>query len=97
MSVRVFIKRTIPEDKKKEVLPLMIKLRAIATHQPGYICGETLVNANDLEEFVVISTWKDLDTWTAWKTSPQREDIDFQIKDILGNEAGYQSYFSGIL
>ncbi|HEA65926.1 MAG TPA: antibiotic biosynthesis monooxygenase, partial [Desulfobacterales bacterium] len=62
MSVKVMIKRKVPDDKKADILPLIIKLRRMATSQPGYICGETLVNADDKSEYVVISTWNDLDS-----------------------------------
>ena len=42
MAVQVLIRRKIMETKAKEVSPLIVKLRSLATIQPGYICGETL-------------------------------------------------------
>ena len=95
MVVKVIIKRKIPEDRKAEVLPLIIQMRALATSQPGYICGETLVNSDDLEEFIVISSWNDLDSWSAWRLSKQRAEIDNKLEALLEEKTEYKSYFSG--
>ena len=37
MAVEVLIRRKIMETKAKEVSPLIVKLRSLATIQPGYI------------------------------------------------------------
>ena len=95
MAVRVIIKRKIPEDRKAEVLPLIIQMRALATSQTGYICGETLVNSDDLEEFIVISSWNDLDSWKAWRLSNQRAELDDKIEVLLEEKTEYKSYFYG--
>ena len=63
MSVKVMTKRRVPENKMADIRPLIIKLRKMATSQPGYICGETLMNADDKREYLVVSTWNDLDSW----------------------------------
>ncbi len=83
MSVKVMIKRKVPDDKKADILPLIIKLRRMATSQPGYICGETLVNADDKREYVVISTWNDLDSWRDWQLSAQRRAFDEKLEALL--------------
>lgn len=44
MAVKVFIKRLVPQDKAKAMIPLFRQMRASATAQPGYISGETLRN-----------------------------------------------------
>ncbi|HJO61848.1 MAG TPA: antibiotic biosynthesis monooxygenase family protein, partial [Desulfobacterales bacterium] len=79
MSVKVMIKRKVPDGKKADILPLIIKLRRMATSQPGYICGETLVNADDKSEYVVIRTWNDLDSWRDWRLSAQPIKIDEEL------------------
>ena len=95
MSVKVMIKRKVSDDKKADILPLIIKLRRMATSQPGYICGETLVNADDKSEYVVISTWNDLDSWRDWRLSAQRIKIDEELEALLEVATEYNAYFYG--
>ena len=95
MAAKIIIKRIVPKDKKTEILPLIIQLRSQAAAQPGYVCGESLVNADNLEEYIVISTWKDLDCWRDWLKSPQRSEIDTKIEAILGSKTEYGAYFYG--
>ncbi len=95
MSVKVMIKRKVPDDKKADILPLIIKPRRMATSQPGYICGETLVNADDKREYVVISTWNDLDSWRDWRLSTQRKVIDEKLEALLDDPTEYNAYFYG--
>ncbi len=95
MSVKVMIKRKVPDEKKADILPLIIKLRRMATSQPGYICGETLVNADDKSEYVVISTWNDLDSWRDWRLSAQRRAFDEKLEALLDDPTEYNAYFYG--
>ncbi|MAF33947.1 MAG: antibiotic biosynthesis monooxygenase family protein [Desulfobacterales bacterium] len=95
MSVKVMIKRKVPDGKKADILPLIIKLRRMATSQPGYICGETLVNADDKSEYVVISTWNDLDSWRDWRLSAQRIKIDEELEALSEVTTEYNAYFYG--
>ena len=37
MAIEVLIRRKVMESKAKEVSPLIVKLRSLATIQPGYI------------------------------------------------------------
>jgi len=95
MSVKVMIKRSVPEKKKADILPLIIKLRETATSQPGYICGETLINADDKCEYLVVSTWYDLDSWRDWLLSAQRKAIDEKLEALLEDATEYNAYFYG--
>lgn len=40
--------------------------------KPGYITGETLINIDDPEDFIVISTWKSPEDWKNWLNSKER-------------------------
>ena len=42
MAVKIFIKRLVPQDKARAMIPLFRQMRASATTQSGYITGETL-------------------------------------------------------
>jgi antibiotic biosynthesis monooxygenase (ABM) superfamily enzyme len=45
MAIDVMIKRRVkPGRQAKELVPLILHLRALATYQPGYISGTTLCN-----------------------------------------------------
>lgn len=86
MAVKIFIKRTVPHDKAKEMIPLFRQMRASATNQPGYITGETLRSLEKSEEFIVISTWQSSEDWKKWLQSEERNEIQTKIDDLLGGE-----------
>ena len=69
MAVKIFIRRTIPEDQTHDLLPLFKRLRNLATNQSGYISGETLKRVDDPGEYLVISTWQSIDDWREWVVS----------------------------
>ena len=75
MSVKILIKRVVPEDKAKEMIPLFRQMRALATQQPGYISGETLKSLDKPDEFLVISTWQSSNDWEKWLISKERQGI----------------------
>jgi heme-degrading monooxygenase HmoA len=95
MSVKIIIVRHVPKDKEEQIRPLLMQMRSAAHAQLGYISGETLVNYDDPEEKVVISTWKSLDNWNEWLRNPERRQLQGRVDEILGEETLYQVYYSG--
>ncbi len=95
MAVKVFIKRRVPEDKARDMVPLFRKMRSLAMNQSGYISGETLRNMNDPEEYIVISSWQSSDEWVAWLKSSERQEIQSQIDTLLGGQTQYEIYHYG--
>ncbi len=95
MAVKIIISRREAKAKEEELLPLLIKLRALAASQPGYISGETWRNLEDPEETLVISTWKSVDDWEAWAASKQRVEIQEGIDALLGEKTTYGKYLYG--
>ena len=75
MAVKVLIKRTVPEDKARTMIPLFRKMREMAMGQPGYISGETLRNLETPLEFLVISKWQTSNDWKNWVDSEDRKKI----------------------
>ena len=63
MSIKVLIKRTVPQEKSREMLNLFKEMRSLATGQEGYISGETLKSTDRLDVFLVISTWASSADW----------------------------------
>ncbi len=95
MAVKIIIKRKIPKAKEAQVLPLLLELRAKAMAQPGYISGETLINVNDPEDYLVISTWKSAKDWQAWAESKERSEIQERIEKLLAEKSSVQIYYYG--
>jgi heme-degrading monooxygenase HmoA len=95
MAVKIIIVRRVPKEKQNEIRPLLLQMRAVANAQVGYVSGETLVNYDDPEENLVISTWKSLENWNQWLRNEQRIDLQSQVDRILGHETLYQIYYNG--
>ena len=71
--IRVLIERRIKPGKEMEAARLLLELRSHAMKQPGYISGETVYFLDDPSLWMVISTWTDIDSWTAWYTASDRD------------------------
>ncbi len=95
MAVKVVISRRVPVDLGPNLRPLLLKLRALAGAQSGYISGETLINVDDREDVMVLSTWNSLDEWKAWQGDSRRAEIENVIDSMLGGPAQYHAYFYG--
>ena len=95
MAIKIIIKRKVPKGKEEELVPLLVKLRSLATAQTGYVSGETLINVNDPEDYLVISTWQSVDHWKAWAGSKERSEIQDKIDALLGQKTEYGVYFYG--
>jgi len=85
--IRVLIERYLKEGKREDLIPLLMKLRAEAMHQPGYVTGETLVSTEDPSVITVLSTWRSLDDWNAWEKSEPRLKLYWQIEPLLKDKA----------
>jgi len=94
MAVQVLIRRKIMETKENEVSPLIVKLRSLATVQPGYICGETLncIDPPGCNEYLVRSTWHSVEDWKKWLHSKERGDVNDQIDRLSQEKAEYAIY-----
>jgi heme-degrading monooxygenase HmoA len=95
MAVKILIKRTVPQDKAKEVIPLFRKLRTLANEQKGYISGETLRRLDKPDEFLVVSTWESSDDWTKWVESGKRSEVQKKMDTLLGGKTDYEIYHYG--
>ena len=92
MTVKIVIKRKVPKDKEKELLPLIKQLRIATTQQAGYISGETLERIDKPGETIVVSTWESAEDWNRWVTSPERSALQDKIDTLLGQETEYEIY-----
>jgi heme-degrading monooxygenase HmoA len=95
MAVKILIKRTVPQDRVKEVIPLFRKLRNLAGSQQGHISGETLRRLDKHDEFLVISTWQSSDAWEKWTATQERNELQEELDSLLGGKTEYEIYHYG--
>lgn len=95
MAIRILIRRSIPRDKAKDIVPLFKQLRILAMNQPGYISGETLKKLDSPDEFLVISTWQSSQDWEQWQLSGERSEIQAKIDALLGGKTEYEIFHYG--
>jgi len=95
MAVKILIKRHVPEEKAREIIPLVREMRSLATKNEGYISGETLRNLERPEEFMVISTWQSSQDWKEWLRSDDRKKVQDKIDTLLGGETEYDIFHYG--
>ena len=93
MAVTIMIRRTFDSAQKAAKLaPLIVKLRSLATIQPGYITGKTFRCLDCPGEYLVISTWNSLDEWNRWLNSEERRLLQNQVDDLVGEKTEYRLY-----
>ncbi len=95
MAVKILIKRIVPENKAKEMIPLFRQMRVLATNQSGYISGETLKSFDKPDTFLVISTWKSSEYWEKWLLSKGRQETQDKIDALLGGKTEYEMFHYG--
>ncbi len=83
MAVRVLIRRKIRPNSEPKLHEALLRLRAKAMGQEGYISGETLRNVDNPSEIIVISTWNKLADWKAWENHPERRAIEQEVAGLL--------------
>jgi len=94
MAIKVVISRRVPVAQEGRLKPLLLKLRSLAMVQSGYISGETLMNADDPEDYLVISTWKTLDNWQEWVANSKRQALQDEVDQLLEQDTHYQVYYN---
>lgn len=92
MSVKILIKRHVPVSNHHDITALLHKMRALTLKQPGYISGQTLQRVDDPAECIVDSNWRSLDEWNTWFKSPERNAVQAEIDELLGQETEYAVY-----
>ena len=92
MTVKILIKRTVPDISIERLDFLLRRMRSVCLMQPGYVSGQTLRRLDKPGEFLVISIWESLEDWESWFNSSERTEIQFEIDDLLGEETRYEIY-----
>ena len=94
MAVEVLIRRKYVAERAEKVSPLMVKLRSLATVQPGYISSESLrcIDPPDENEYLIISTWRSDKNWKQWLNSKERMAIQKEIDNLCKEKTEYRVY-----
>ncbi len=92
MEVKVVLKRRVKKSVRDQLEPLLVKLRQMAMSQPGYISGQTLINIEDSNDFIVISSWQSIDDWNRWLESDERKEVQIQVDYLLFGDTEYEIY-----
>lgn len=95
MLTKILIKRRFQEGKTQEIVALLNDMRSKAMSQPGYVSGLTLVNPEDHNDFLVISTWQSLEHWRKWKQSEVRKSLDAMLEFYQETSTVYEEYVIG--
>lgn len=82
--IRVVIEHKIksPEYVDKAI-ELTREKRTEVMKQPGFIAGETLINAKDPTDMLVIHTWENMETWDAWDKRKEKAQMNARINEVL--------------
>ena len=94
MGIEVLIRRKFVKEKANELAPLIVKLRSLATMQPGYISSETLkcIDPPDDNDYLVRSTWRSIENWKKWLHSKERSAIQKKIDTVTKEKTDYRIY-----
>jgi heme-degrading monooxygenase HmoA len=94
MGIEVLIRRKFVKEKANELAPLIVKLRSLATMQPGYISSETLkcIDPPDDNDYLVRSTWRSIEDWKKWLHSTERSAIQDKIDTVTTEKTEYRIY-----
>ena len=93
MAIQVVIKRGVHQGRQaKELVPLLLQMRALAMYQPGYISSETWCDLEHPGECMVISRWETVEDWNRWKHSEDRVLLDRKIEALIEEPTQYHIY-----
>ena len=96
MTVKIIIKRTVIENKAREMISLFRQIRSLAVKQQGYISGETLKSLDRPETFVVISTWDSSAAWEQWLLNKERQKLQEKMDSFLVGKTEYEMFQFGL-
>ena len=92
MTVKILVRRNVPEGKAEALTELIDQLRILATGQPGHVSGETLRRVDEPGETLVVTKWRTLGAWQRWQATPERTEIQKKIDQLLGEGTRYEIF-----
>ena len=92
MAVRIIIDRKVKKGKEADLAKLLRELRSKAIPSRGYISGETLRSMDDPHNYIVITTWQNIDDWKTWEKNPERKKIQAKIEKVMARPTKTKVY-----
>ena len=92
MAVRIIIDRKVKKGKEVDFAKLLRELRSKAIPSRGYISGETLRSMDDPHNYIVITTWQNIDDWKTWEKNPERKKIQAKIEKVMARPTKTRVY-----
>lgn len=83
MAVKILIQRKVKPGHEAEIQAVIRDLRSRAMAAEGFISGETLRSVEDPSIHLVISTWKNIESWNSWANEQGRRALEERIRDYL--------------
>lgn len=83
MSLVLMVEREVIPGAQEEIKELLRELRSSATRQPGFVSGQTVVDAFSPTIFMTISTWSSMAYWQTWEADLLRTEIIERIDTVL--------------
>jgi len=83
MPVTVLIKRKFKPEHIQNAHQMIVKVRSLATLEPGYISGQTLVSRDDHCKLVIMSMWDSVKNWEAWRDNDMRKEFARKMETIM--------------
>jgi len=83
MSTRIMIDRKFKNPITSDILRIIDEIRVKALRQRGYIGGETVVNADDDRDVLVISSWASVNDWEVWYETKDWKDYEKELAPHL--------------
>ncbi|MFH0824199.1 MAG: antibiotic biosynthesis monooxygenase [Pseudomonadota bacterium] len=95
MAVKVLISRRFKGGKLEEAQKLLMEMRSVATLQPGYISGQTLIGVDNPDKVVVVSTWTGKKPWLEWLTCERRKELSGRLAEFLEDSETVETFWAG--
>ncbi len=92
MAVKVLILRKLPKDLETTVEDYLNRLSLLASSHTGYISGETLVSADEINDLMIISTWQSIEDWKSFLDLAESRELHGMVDILLGAETVHRVY-----
>lgn len=84
--IRVLIERHIAESLESAYEERSRKVLQQAVSAPGFISGETLVDAHDPNHRLTLANWRSEADWHQWYHSEERKGLLTELKPMMDRD-----------
>ncbi|MCK7544235.1 antibiotic biosynthesis monooxygenase [Marinobacter bryozoorum] len=84
--IRVLIERHIAESLESAYEERSRRILQGAVSAPGFVSGETLVNARDPNHRITLANWRSEADWDRWYHSRDRQELLNDVKPMMDQD-----------